>query len=170
MQRLILISAVIAVAITGAGQSGRPETSLAGVTLGASISEVRRVLGDPTRVVDAPAKDVDWRAGERQYIFVRDHSVVKVLEGYYKKSGMQSEHSSGVVGIAVEGNGPLNKTIKTGLGLSLGDSVQTIRKLYGRVPLVERHFQIHWSNGSILDIDLDSQGKVSEIDLSLDQE
>jgi len=48
--------------------------------------------------------------------------------------------------------------------------VQTVRRLYGRAPQVKQHIQIHWTNGNILDIDLDSNGMVSEIDLNLNQE
>jgi hypothetical protein len=134
------------------------------------MTEVRRILGAPTRVVDTPIKDVAWRAGEREYHFVRDKFDIKVVEGYYQKPGMQSEHSSGVLGISVEGNGPVDKSPRTGLGLSLGDSVQTVRRLYGRAPQVKQHIQIHWTNGNILDIDLDSHERVSQIALSLNQE
>lgn len=170
MRKFIVISAILVAAITCTAQSKRVETSLAGVNLGAPMTEVRRILGVPTRVVDTPIKDVAWRAGEREYYFVRDKVVIKVLEGYYQKPGMQSEHSSGVLGISVQGNGPVDKSIRTGRGLSLGDSVQTVRRLYGRAPQVKQHIQIHWTNGNILDIDLDSNGMVSEIDLNLNQE
>ena len=170
LQKLIVISAILVAALTGTGQSKRAETSLAGISLGAPMTEVRRVLGVSTRIVDTPIKDVAWRAGEREYSFDRDHLIIKVVEDYYQKPGMQSEHSSGVLSISVQGDGPVDKSIKTGLGLSLGDSVQTIRGLYGKAPQVKQHIRIRWANGSILDIDLDSQGRVSEIDLSLNQE
>jgi hypothetical protein len=150
-------------------QTARVETSLAGVTISMPMVEVRRILGVPTRVVDTPI-EVDWIAGEREYYFDRDHLVIKVVEDYYQKPGMHSEHSSGVLGISVKGNGPVDKSIKTGLGLSLGDSAQTVRRLYGPTPQVKQHVQIHWANGNILDIDLDSHGRVAEIDLNLNQE
>jgi hypothetical protein len=170
LQRLIVISAILAAAITGTGQSKRAETSLGGIKLGAPMTEVRRLLGTPTRVVDTPIKDVAWRAGEREYTYDRDHLLIKVMEDYYQKPGMQSEHSSGVLGITVQSNGIPDRTIKTGLGLSLGDSAETVKKLYGQAPQVKQHIQIHWANGSILDIDLNSEGRITEIDLSLDQE
>lgn len=170
MQKLIGISAILVAAVTGMGQSKRAETSLVGINLGAPMTEVRRVLGTPTRVVDTPIKDVAWRAGEREYSFDRDHLVIKVVEDYYQKPGMQSEHSSGALGISVQGNGSVDRSNKTGLGLSLGDSAQTVRRLYGRAPQVKQHIQIHWSNGNILDIDLDPHGMVSQIALSLNQE
>jgi hypothetical protein len=134
------------------------------------MTEIRRILGVPAQVVDTPNKEVAWRAGEREYYFDRDKLVIKVVEGYYQKPGMQSEHSSGVLGISVQGNGSVNESVKTGLGLSLGDSVDTIRRLYGQAPLVKQHIQIHWNNGNILDIDLDSHGRVKQIELSLNQE
>lgn len=170
MRKYIVIMAILIAAITCMAQSKRVETSLAGVNLGAPMTEVRRILGTPTRVVETPIKDVAWRAGEREYMFVRDKIVIKVVEGYYQKPGMQSEHSSGVLGISAQGSGPVDKPLRTGLGLSLGDSVQTVRKLYGRAPQVKQHIQIHWNNGNILDIDLDSNGMVSQIELSLNQE
>jgi hypothetical protein len=170
LRKFIAISAILVAAITCTAQSKRVETSLAGVKLGVPMTEVRRILRDPARVVDTPIKDVAFRAGEREYYFARDKLVIKVVEGYYQKPGMQSEHSSGVLGISVQGNGPVDKSIKTGLGLSLGDPVESVRRLYGRAPQVKQHIQIHWTNGNILDIDLDSHGRVSQIDLSLNQE
>lgn len=170
MRKFVVITVILIAAIAGECQSKKAETSLAGINLGAPMTEVKHVLGTPTRVVDTPLKDVAWRAGERQYSFDRDHLVIKVVEDYYQKPGMQSEHSSGVLGISVQGNGPVDKSIKTGLGLSLGDSAQTVKRLYGQAPQVKRHIQIHWTNGSILDIDLNSDGKITEIDLSLNQE
>jgi hypothetical protein len=170
LRKLIVISAILIAATTCVAQSKKVETSLAGVNLGAPMTEVRRILGSPTRVVDTPIKDVAWPAGEREYMFVRDKIVIKVVEDYYQKPGMHTEHSSGVLGISAQGSGPVDKPLRTGLGLSLGDSVQTVRKLYGRAPQVKQHIQIHWTNGNILDIDLDSHERVSEIELSLDQE
>src|SRR5208337_5541634 len=95
LQKLIVIFVILVAAIPCMAKSEKVETSLAGVNLGAPIKEVRHILGVPTRVVDLPIKDVAWRAGEREYYFVRDKIVIKVLEGYYQKPEMQSEHSSG---------------------------------------------------------------------------
>lgn len=159
--------AILIAAVTCIAQSKRAETSLAGITIGAPLAEVRRMVGTPERIVDTPTKEVAWRAGEREYYFDMTQSEVKIVEDYYQKPGMQSEHSSGVLSISVQGN---SSSIKTGLGLSLGDSVKTINQLYGRAPLVKQHIQIHWTNGNILDIDLDPQGKVKQIELSLNQE
>ena len=170
MQKLVVIAVVLVAAIAGACPSKRAETSLAGISLGVSMTEVRRALGTPTRVIDTPVRDVAWRAGEREYSFDRNHLVIKVVEGYYQKPGIRSEHSSGVLGISVQGDYPIDKSIKTGLGLTLGDSVQTVRRLYGQAPQVRQHIQIHWTNGSILDIDLNSEERVTGIDLSRDQE
>jgi|HubBroStandDraft_1064217.scaffolds.fasta_scaffold10473_4 hypothetical protein len=134
------------------------------------MTDVKRILGTPVRIVDAPTRDVAWQAGERNYYFDKDKAVIKVVEGYYQKPGMQSEHLSGVLSISIQGKGLVDRSVKTGLGLSLGDSVQTIKTLYGQAPQVGQHIQIHWANGSILDVDLDSQGRVTEIDLSLNPE
>lgn len=170
MRKSIVISIILVAAMICMAESKKAEMSLAGVSLGAPMTEVRRMLGVPTQVVDTPVKDVTWRAGEREYSFIRGRTVIKVLEGYYQKPGMQSEHSSGVLWISVQGVGPEDKSIKTGLGLSLGDTAKTVRKLYGQARQVKNHIQIYCANGSILDIDLSSQGRIVEIDLRVDQE
>jgi hypothetical protein len=170
LRKSILILTILIAPVVCTAQPKRAELSLAGVQIGAPLGKVKRILGVPMRVVDIPNSEFAWRAGEREYDFARGLLVVKVVEGYYQKPGMQSEHSSGVLSVAVQGTGSIDKSVKTGLGLTLGDSLQTIRRLYGQAPLVGKHIQIYWINGNILDIDLDSQGKVAQIELSVNQE
>lgn len=169
MYRYVLIISILIGCITCTAQTQSAELSLAGVHLREPLTAVEHTLGSPLHVIDTPAKDISWRAGEREYEFVRGKSIVKVFEDYYQKPGMQSEHSSGVLDISIEGKGRVGKSLRTGRGLSLGDTAATVRKLYGRAPQVKDHIQIHWNHGGILEIDLDSRGKITEIELRLDQ-
>ena len=175
MKRILCNSGIITTILLAASfahpaQRTRAEVSLVGITLGESLTDVEAALGSPVRVTDTPIKDVTWRAGEREYDFDRQRIVIKVFEAYYQKPGMRSEHSSGVFSISIQGIVSHRHSVTTGRGLALVDSVDTIRKLYGQAPCVNNHVQLRWANGNVLDIDLDSRGKVREIELRQEEE
>jgi hypothetical protein len=98
---------------------GKPESSLAGINLKrAKLADVVRMYGPATRRVTAP-NNPDWIG------YVWEKSAVKL------EIGFQGPNKSGVIdSIYVQGmgGGPMGTT---GAGLKLGDSIETLKRIYG---------------------------------------
>jgi hypothetical protein len=98
---------------------GKPENTLAGIDLtSAKLQDVVRRYGTATRKITAP-NNPDWTG------YVWEKSALKL------EVGLQGSADLGVINsVYVEGadHGSIGST---GAGLKLGDSIETIKKIYG---------------------------------------
>jgi hypothetical protein len=120
------------------------QLAVGGVSLGDSEERVRRVLGTPAEVKDEP-DDLDGPSRTLEYL-----GLVVLLSGG-KVCNVQASSSR----------------YKTPKGARVGDSVERVMKLYGRLPLeaaagmleynvtgTDTYLRLHYSGGRIVEIEL----------------
>jgi len=114
--------------------SGKPETTLAGINLKtAKLNDVIRMLGKPTRKKQVP-NNPSWTG----YIWVLPQAKIEL--GVNKGSSAPE-----ISDIYIEGSAK-GQIGSTGQGLKFGDSIQALRRIYGK------HFKLDTlSNGASRD-------------------
>jgi hypothetical protein len=139
------------------GQSGPPETVLAGIDIHHSrIADIVRMYGDPDGVYAAPAP---YPSGTKQYKWGRLTLTLKVLTE-------PTPQGDAITAIQIEGEGDGKAVSRTGRGLKLGDKIQSIKKFYG-TDTDGGSATLTWPSGEVLIIHVSGKARVDRLELSL---
>jgi hypothetical protein len=143
---------------------GSPETSLAGIALGAAdIPSLLKRFGPPIRKPDLGPNGEGTEAGDCLFIWTSaDGSLELQTEVSFPKGGVRSDYAWR---IRYEGTHGSPDTA-TGRGASLGDSRERIVQLYGQPTKQNpKEMTYIWPNGVILGLDFSDTGAVCRMTL-----
>jgi hypothetical protein len=178
MLTMILLTAMMtgnaAQSATALVARGTPEHLLSGVDIFGSINQVIARHGRPTRIEESSVRNVSSGAGLRTYIWVRESAELRVVAGHHidQKTGQEVE---GQIYVEVTGSRAFGDIGVTGAGLSLGDTYERAREIYGAYffwrthPEGQRFIVVEWENKTTLAITLDDKGKINRIILQPSQ-
>jgi hypothetical protein len=146
---------------------GRPEHVLSGINVYTdNIVAVIKRLGKPENYTDVPLADGPAGSGERTYNWIRDGVRLRVGTQYHTGRSPIGVIESPPMIVDVWGPRTVQMIGSTGTGLSLGDKIAKIKRLYGS------HFHedtgavtLEWKDETTLIVDFDSGGAVKHMQL-----
>jgi hypothetical protein len=151
---------------------GKAEHLLGGISIrNDTVASVMMRMGQPDKFEESTSRDYPIGSGERNYEWNRDGIRLRMgTEFYTDKKAMTlvesppivvdiwGQHSGGKVGIA-------------GSGLSIGDDLARVKKLYGDRFQVDPHgVTIQWKDETTLSIDFSNDGHITHMQLFASQE
>jgi hypothetical protein len=120
-------------------------------------------------------------SGERLYLWMKGNTKISVTTEYYVADGKEIESDTSA--IEVIGDAPVGDIGKTGAGLSLGDTVEKAKKIYGaefhKSQIYKTHFRgdyfpvqaLEWGGESTnltrLCLGVDKQGRINFMTLAV---
>lgn len=172
MNRVVVLSILSLVSFVSVGYAdhlasqakGKPEKTLAGITLGRSkIADVIKLYGKPSKVTKEP-KPPNLNVVEMvHYYWVKGSTNLHIL--------VAGEYMSF---IEVQGSPGASRIVRTGRGLKIGDDLADVRRIYGprykvrNIPNLNIHdVMIQWREEEYsLVAYLDSKGKIKSLTLA----
>jgi hypothetical protein len=148
-----------------------PEHVLSGINVYSTLfTEAVKRMGAPT---DFKVKEIlagSPPAGTVSYVWRKNGVRLEAAAHYFEESGKRIE--SVLYSVEVWGVKPgLGEVGRTGAGLSLEASLEEVKKLYGDRFLKGRtskgllYVQLEWGDGTQLNLDFDSRGRITHMQL-----
>ncbi|MBZ5696846.1 MAG: hypothetical protein LAN36_15980 [Acidobacteriia bacterium] len=170
---------------------GKVESLLCGINVNwTPIARVLEKYGKPIKLPDYPNESPNPPGGgERKYEWDFESGITMVVYTMYsdKPTGTpQDPFPAGEYAYAVDvkGSSPRGELGRTGRGLALGDTLDRVKRIYGPRFLLGQntltrfnYVVIQWidprtrkEDDTTMDIDFDSHGRISHIELAADVE
>jgi hypothetical protein len=148
---------------------GKAEHLLGGISIrNDTVASVMMRMGSPEKFEESTSSDL---SGERKYEWNRDGIRLRMgTEFYTDKKAMTLVESPPIV-IDIWGQSAGAKVGITGTGLSIGDDLAKVKKLYGDRFQTDPHsVTIQWKDETTLSIDFSNDGHITHMQLFASQE
>jgi hypothetical protein len=158
--------------------------SLSGINVHGTIQQAINKYGRSGQVANFDVENAPAGSGERNYLWTNGNAKMSVTTEYYVKDGKEVESTT--YAIEVVGETPTGDVGKTGSGLSLGDTLEKAKRIYGatfrKSQIYKTHFRgdyfpvlaLEWGEGSAkwtrLCLAFDKQGRIDFMMLALLEE
>jgi hypothetical protein len=152
--------------------NGNAEHLLGGISIhGDTVASVITRMGSPDKFEESTSRDYPLGSGERSYEWNRDGIRLRMgTEFYTDKKAMTLVESPPIV-VDVWGQHGGAKEGMTGRGLSIGDDLAKVKKLYGDHFQTDPHsMTIQWKDETTLSIDFSNDGHITHMQLFATQE
>ena len=146
--------------------SGVPEHVLSGVNVYEdNIRGVIEHLGKPNRITSSTNPDYPSGSGERSYEWNRGGIRLRVGTEFRTNASTSKAVESAPMIVDVWGD-RADTLGTTGRGLSLGDDLSAVRRIYGpRFQKYPRSIKLQWKDETTLSIDLSKTGRITHMQL-----
>jgi hypothetical protein len=151
---------------------GKAEDLLGGVSIrNDTVASVMMRMGQPDKFEESTSRDYPIGSGERKYEWNRDGIRLRMgTEFYTDKKAMTLVESPPIV-VDIWGQHGGAKVGITGSGLSIGDDLAKVKKLYGDRFQTDPHsVTIQWKDETTLSIDFSNDGHITHMQLFASQE
>jgi hypothetical protein len=152
--------------------NGNAEHLLGGISIhGETVASVITRMGSPNKFEESTSQDYPSGSGERSYEWKRDGVSLRMgTEFYTDKKAMTLVESPPIV-VDVSGQHGGARDDMTGRGLSIGDDLAKVKKLYGDRFQTDPHsVTIRWKDETTLSIDFSNDGHITHMQLLASQE
>ena len=152
--------------------NGNAEHVLGGISIHRdAVASVIVRMGSPEKFEESTSRDYPSGSGERSYEWNRNEIRLRMgTEFYTDKKAMTLVESPPIV-VDVWGQHGGAKEGMTGRGLSIGDDLAKIKKLYGDRYQTDPHsVTIQWKDETTLSIDFSNDGHITHMRLFASQE
>ena len=136
-----------------------------------TVASVMMRMGQPDKFEESTSQDYPTGSGERSYEWNRDGIRLRMgTEFYTDKKAMTLVESQPIV-VDIWGEHGGLKIGCTGKGLSIGDDLAKLKKLYGTRFQPDPHsITIQWEDETTLSIDFSKDGHITHMQLATSQE
>ena len=151
---------------------GKAEPLLGGISIhNDTVASVMVRMGQPDKFEESTSRDYPLGSGERRYEWNRDGIRLRMgTEFYTDKKAMTLVESPPIV-VDIWGQHGGGKLGITGSGLSIGDGLAKVKKLYGDRSQTDPHsVTIQWKDETTLSIDFSNDGHITHMQLFASQE
>lgn len=137
------------------------------------IHQIIARLGKPDKFEDKEGSDYPKGSGERSYFWKWHGTTLRVGTEYYTDPPSHKIIESPPIFVDIWGHSATGGFSATGAGLSLGATIDSLKKIYGtrflhgkNAATLREYVTLQWNDETELDVDFDSKGRVCHMQLA----